>query len=231
MNVLITSCGSALGETLANGLGVPFFVRLTERPGGSNNGSVVLSPLGHDASTDLLVQGMDAIVHVVEPLPDETPDSYLDYATRLTYNLLWAARTQGVKRVVLISSLALMATYDDVLDVTERWRPRPTTETTVMAKYLAEHVVREFAREGTLKVVTLRVGHLVHPRRVPEGEIDPLWLRSDDYAAVVRRALLADLPAWSVFHVQSRFPGARFDTGDAEKVLGISSTLQLPTHV
>lgn len=100
-----------------------------------------------------------------------------------------------------------------------------------MGKYLAEHVAREFAREGKLTVVTLRVGHLVHPRRVPENQVDPLWLRTDDYAAAVRRALLADLPAWSVFHVQSRFPGARYATGDAEKALGLVSTLELPTRV
>ncbi len=231
MNVLITSCGSSLGGALAEGLGVPFHLRLTERPGGASHPNVALSPLGHDASTDLLVKGMDAIVHVAEPLPDESPESYLDYTTRLTYNLLWAAHAQGVKRVVLISSLELLATYDDSLQVTERWRPRPTTEMPVMGKYLAEHVAREFAREGKLTVVTLRVGHLVHPRRVPENQVDPLWLRTDDYAAAVRRALLADLPAWSVFHVQSRFPGARYATGDAEKALGLVSTLELPTRV
>lgn len=231
MNVLITSCGSALGAEIADGLGVPFRVRLTDRPGGSSASNVVISALGHDASTDLLVSGMDAIVHLAEPLPDEAPGSYLDYATRLTYNLLLAAHGQGVKRVVLVSSLALMTTYDDTLDVTERWRPRPGTTADVMGKYLAEHVTREFAREGKLTAVTLRVGHLVHPRRIPENTVDPLWLRTDDFAATVRRALLADLPAWSVYHVQSRFPGARFDTGDAEKSLGLSSTLALPKQV
>ena len=70
------------------------------------------SSLGHDFSTNLLVRGMEAIIHVAQPLANDTPEGQLDHLTRGTYNLLRAAAKEGVRRVVYLSTLSLMAQYD-----------------------------------------------------------------------------------------------------------------------
>lgn len=222
MNLLITSAGSELAKTVAHGLTGRHHLRLTDRRDYRLTGEFALSPLGHDASTHLLVRGMDAMVHVAEPDPADTGPQYLDYVTRGTYNLLWAAAHEGVGRVVYLSTLDLMTAYEPEYEVTERWRPRPSPEPRLLGKYLGESVCREFARERRLTVVVLRLGVPVTVTGAGQNDLHPLAIAADDVAAAVDRALTAEVQPWSVIHVQGDFPGARFAIGDARRMLGFS---------
>ncbi|HXF63937.1 MAG TPA: NAD(P)-dependent oxidoreductase, partial [Caldilineaceae bacterium] len=193
-----------------------------------------LAELGADASTNLLVRGMDAIVHVAEPLPGEPPAEYLDTMTRRTYNLLMAASAEGVSRVVYLSSLRLMAAYGPQYMVTERWRPRPTTDVALLGKHLGEMVCREFAREFKLHVTVLRLGEGIEAGPAAEragagagslGEpnaLPPMAVSAADVVQAVNLALARDLGRWAVIHIQSEFPGAQFPVGDAKRLLGFA---------
>src|SRR5262245_21777246 len=99
MRILITSAASPLAQGLATALRAEYHVRLTERVQVAGEGEFVRCSLDHDLSTNLLVQGMDAIIHVAEPLPQESESQQVDYLTRGSYNLLWAAAAEGVQRV------------------------------------------------------------------------------------------------------------------------------------
>lgn len=216
MNVLITSATSALAKLVHDGLVGTHRVRLTDRKVSTSDSGVALAYLGSDPSTNLLVGGMDAIVHVAETLDGEDAIAYLDSTTQATYNLLLAAHQEGVHRVVLLSTLALMANYDEAEQVTERWRPRAKPAFPELGKLMAESVCREFAREHKLEVVVLRLGS-VEPLA---SAGNAMWLSVGDLQRAVAAALDAVVPVWSVFHVQSQFPGARFACEDAERVLG-----------
>jgi nucleoside-diphosphate-sugar epimerase len=222
MNLLITSAGSELAQIVVHGLTGRHALRLTDRRDHRLTGEFAQSPLGHDASTNLLVRGVDAVVHVAEPDPVDTGTEYLDYMTRATYNLLLAASQEHVGRVVYLSTLDLMAAYGPEYEVTERWRPRPSPEPRLLGKHLGEIVCREFARERKLTVVALRVGmpisggghDLLHPMAIAAGDV----------AAAVDRALTAAVAPWSAIHVQGEFPGARFAIADARRILGFNPT-------
>lgn len=233
MNVLVTSATSALGDAVAAELGTTHQLRLTDRSAADLSGEFVVSPLEHDASTNLLVRGMDGVVVVGEPLQDEAAPSYIDAMTRKLYNLLWAAHEEQVKRVVYLSTLQLMTAYGAEYIVTERWRPRPTTEPHLLGKHLGEYVCREFAREHKLTIVVLRLGTIVKASDVSGQSVDPMWLDQVDMGSALRSALSAELPHWNVIHVQGKQSNAQFPVGDAEKLLGFTPAVDfsVPAHL
>lgn len=233
MNVLLTSATSTLGETVAAEIGDGHHLRLTDRKMATLPGEYACSPLEHDTSTNLLVRCMDAIVIAGEPLPDEPAPNYLDAMTRGLYNLLMAAYQEGVNRVVYLSTLDLMSAYGPEFIVTERWRPRPTTEPHLLGKHLGEYVCREFAREHKLTIVVLRLGTMINSREVAGVAVDPMWLDRADLGAAINGALTAELPHWTVIHVQGKQAGARFPVGDAERLIGYAPTVDfsVPSHM
>jgi nucleoside-diphosphate-sugar epimerase len=222
MQLLITSAASPLAQFLANELAAEFSIRLTERTmvvGLAHEFAV--SALGHDASTNLLVRGIDSLIHVVEPLPAEEAQTYMDYATRCTYNLLLAASQEHVRRVALLSTLDVMAGVDPRYAATERWRPRPSTEPHVLGRHLAEYVAREFARESKLTITVLRLGHLVDAHS-PWPPDDEFAVAQEDVARAAHLALTVELPRWSVFHIAGDRPNPRFPIREARRVLGFA---------
>ena len=83
---------------------------------------------------------------------------------------------------------------------------------------------REFAREGRAGVVVLRLGKIVEDPDTPREAYDPLWIDQRDAVQAVTKALHARLMGtdqlahpWSVFHVSSRLPQARFTCDRAKR--------------
>ncbi len=211
MKLLVTSAAAPLAQMLANELRANHTVRLTERIAVAGLADLAVSPLGPDLSTNLLVRGMDAIVHVAEPLSTDGTLEQIDYLTRCTYNLCMAAAAEGVKRLVYLNSLAVMSAYDPNYLVNESWRPRPTTAAPLLGKHLGEATCREFAREVKLAVVSLRLGSVVQRKEQGLTEPDATWLDARDAVQAVELALTAELPRrWSVFHIQHKAEDARF---------------------
>jgi hypothetical protein len=160
-------------------------------------------------------------------LPGDNESQQIDYLTRCTYNLLWAASEEGVKRAVFLSTLELMTAYDESYLVSESWRPLPSTDSLVLAKHLGEFTCREFAREHKLSVVVLRLGKVVRADDVRGKAFDPMWVEERDVASAVGGALSAKLAdsasgvgRWAVFHIQHESPKARFGADSAKRALG-----------
>ena len=227
MRILITSAGSRLSQELAARLAAGHDVVLTDRRDVSTAGRFVRSDLGHDASTNELVRGVDAIVHWGATDPDASASDRLDAAMRCTYNLLWAAAEEGVSRFVFLSSLgAVLGQYDDGLAVTERWRAVPTTDVEDLCYHLGEYVCREFAREAKTYVVCLRLGDLAWEGASASSSA----LYPTDALQAVEQALTVEVPPdstqsrrrWTLLHIQAAVPNARFLTTAAQEALGYS---------
>ena len=216
MKVLITSAGTALAQELAKALAGAHAVRLTDVVDVAVAGDFVRCKLGHEGETGAMVEGMDAIVHLAQ-LPEAvySDEREVDFQTRCTYNLLWAARERNVPHLIYASTLRLFETCDETWNVTEVWRPRPLVEARPMARYLGEFTCREFAREGSVRVTCLRLGAL-------EGAGTDALTMADAVRAIAKAlALTATGPRWQIMHIQSDVPNARFPTARAKEVLGI----------
>lgn len=216
MKVLVTSAGTALAQGLARHLAGDHQIRLTDVVDVTTNGDFVRCELGHEGETEALVEGMDAIVHLAH-LPGAlyTDAREVDFQTRCTYNLLWAARDKKVPHVIYASSLQVFETCDENWNVTEVWQPRPTVDARPMARYLGEFTCREFAREGSVRVTCLRLGTL-------DGAGTDALTMADAVRAIAKvLALTTSGPRWQILHLQSDVPNARFPTARAKEVLGM----------
>ena len=224
MNVLLngspTRTGRALVELLADS---GHHLRLTSiAPYESQD--IVVCELEHDEATDELVAGIDAIINVGYQDEADMPVSFhLDYYTRRTYNLLWAASNAGVKRVVNLSTLRLMDEYEENLVVTELWRSKPlASDINLLCAHLVEIICKEFARDRMFEVVNLRLGWpLIDGGRDSIGaDAGSAAICTEDLKRAVISALMADVEQWQDIHIQSPVQNQRFTTAKASQVLG-----------
>ena len=233
MRVLVTNGGTRLSQVVAGDLSGEHDVRLTGRSpivDAPDGVEVVHSDLGHDDATNDLVRGMDAIVHSGEPDPNASVSDQLDDAMRCTYNLLSAAFEEGAPRLIYLSSLSVMRGYPENHTVTERWRPRPGTDVSALCYHFGEYVCREFGRAAKVDTVCLRLGGLVedegeavstsalYPHNLVQAVERALALSNAEKEPVYRETVLR--PTWSVFHIQSTVPNARYILNTAEEFLG-----------
>jgi len=172
------------------------------------------------------VRGCHAIVYSPEVSAIATDLELLDRHTRQLYALLTVAVAESVKAVVYLSSLRLMTSYPESYAVNEDFRPLPTSGPESFSPYLGEFVCREFAREGTLRAVVLRLGRIIDSTGTPNRPSPEPVTDLQDVCQVVGRALASGLApgeprpgAWQVFHVESGATGTRFDSGKARRVL------------
>lgn len=185
MHILLTSAASPLAQSLAEQLAPAHSLRLTERAMLKSDHEFVLADLGHDASTNLLVRRMDAVIHVDEMTAGTDPSAQIDQSTRCTYNLLLAAAAEGVKRAVYLSSMELMAAYAGYV-YDPKWRPRPTTTPPTLTKFLGESTCKEFAREHKIAVTVLRLAAGASTQQIVDA---------------LNAALTGDGPVWQIVHV------------------------------
>jgi nucleoside-diphosphate-sugar epimerase len=219
MNLLITNAASLLGEALAQGLRSSHQLRLSARVPVDTDLEFVLSELGHDGSTDELVAGIEAIIHLPEPVQAGDSSAWIDACTRCTYNLLTAASEAGVERFIYLSTLDLFLSCDEDMTVNERWRPRPSCEPHILGPYLGEFIAEEFAHQHALNLLCLRLGHPIRAEEASTKPFDPMWIELGDVVQAVDKALQKDLPRFALFHLQSASERARFSTTRAASEL------------
>lgn len=170
--------------------------------------------IGHDDSTDVLVEGSDALVvfGYSQHSNDATP--VLDHSTRQLYNLLHSASNAGVKRCIYVSSLQLFDGYEENLTVTETWRSLPPTDNpALLACHLGEIVCKEYARDRRIQVATVRLGFPIikGDTNAARGSGESAAVAADDAVEAIRLALLSEkLGQWQDIHVQSTVENQRY---------------------
>ena len=162
--------------------------------------------------------GCDVVIHSMSMVdPKDPPHEVLDAAARQTYNLLSTATS--ATRFILLSSLRTFERYPADWRVSEQWAPRPTTEISDLAPYVAELTVRESARVMPVKAIGLRLGEVVDSEHIAGRPPDPRWLHVEDAVQAVRRAIEFEptpeeqQSGWWVFHVVGAGRRTRFPLG------------------
>lgn len=178
MNILVTGGDAPAVQRLAALLGARHSVRVLD---------ATSSDLRDEAFVAGALQSVDAVVHgapLVQTHSNAVDD--LDHAARGTYVLLKAARAAGVKRITLLSSLALFDVHPDDFDIGPAWAPQPRANVAHLCAWLAETVMREEAREGGLPCASLRI-----PENPSDKDVNAM-------ASHVENAVDGD---WTVAHV------------------------------
>lgn len=216
MNLLITSAASSTAQLITSGLSAEHKLRLTDLPENSG-GEIVANELGHEAETDSLVEGIDAVVNIGYQGQSGSAPVLMDYHTRRIYNLLQAASDAGVSKFINISTLRLFVNHEENLVVTEKWRSDPSAEDTeLLAAHMTEYVCKEFARDRLIQVVNLRLGW---PIDAVDGT-ETAAVTGELVIAAIKESLASDeLGQWQDIHVQSAVANQRFNTNTAAKLL------------
>lgn len=251
--VLVTGSAGRIGraavaELTARGHSVVGFdIRPT--PGVPADFSVV-STLLDDAVLRRAMTGVDCVIHLAAT-PDDAryprgtpPDDHDNFEAELVpnnvvgpYRVLEAARTLGVKRVVLASTGQVIDGHLEANNVPvtadSPYRPRYLYACT---KVFLEALGRVYAKEHGLEVLAVRLGWC--PRdagQVAEIAADPqsqdVFLSPGDAGRFFAAAVgAASLPPFAVVYATSRHTHAlQYDLADAGRLLGWQPQDQWPT--
>ena len=162
--------------------------------------------------------GYDQVVHLASPRrrPGWTGID-MEASVRIASRLLDAARSEGVKRVILPSSV--LATSRTQLVGTNRVRIEDALppDTEYGRNRLSIEALGRTASESGLDVICIRLGTVRHPDApVRRPELRTHWLSHEDCAALFRACLIAPfVPGrFSVFYAVSDLPGRVFDVSN-----------------
>ncbi|MCC6704570.1 MAG: NAD-dependent epimerase/dehydratase family protein [Thermomicrobiales bacterium] len=157
----------------------------------------------------------DVIVHGLADGLD--PLTSLDHASRGTWNLLTTTRA---RRYVFLSSMRMFDAYDSAWNVTETWSPRPSTDVSELAPYLAEVAAREISRSRPIDCLMVRLDDVVSGDRFASEAVQPQWLHVNDAVKAISRAVTIERASengsrWVPLHIVRGGPGSRFPAGKA----------------
>jgi nucleoside-diphosphate-sugar epimerase len=210
MRVFVTGATGAVGRYVVPylaeaGYEVVAFSRTLQSDVDPRGGQVRLAvgDVRDSLSVARAVEGVDAIVHLAGVLEDRGEVETFETNIRGTYNVLDAARSARIRRVVVTSSIAVTgclvpAWTPQYLPIDEAHPCSPLTPY-ALSKQLTESLCRYYAARHGMVLAILRVAG-VH---TPESWVQPLWdeircpiiwtwIHPHDVAEAIRRCLATE---------------------------------------
>src|SRR5699024_1938980 len=169
-----------------------------------------------------LMTGVDTVVHLAgSASPESAWDDVLETNIVGLRNVLEAARSAGVRRVVFASSNHAMGMYDRY----EQWPVYPHQlprgdSLYGVSKIFGESLGRFYHDEHGLDVINLRIGWMSEdPREADEEILHAMWLSPRDCTEVVRRAIEAEV-TFGLYYAISDNPNRRWSMTNTTLELG-----------
>jgi uronate dehydrogenase len=200
-SVLITGAAGRFGSTLRQGLRdrverLCLTDRQTLHPQDERE-VISKGDLTDFASALRIVRDVDAVVHAAG-IPDEAGFEDLVQANiRCTYNVLEAARLNGIPRIVLASSAHVVGFYarEETIDAHAAYRPDTLYGAT---KVFGEALARMYVDKHGLQVACLRIGSF---RDRPENKRQlSTWLSPGDAVELVDACLRTDHLGFAIIY-------------------------------
>ena len=161
-------------------------------------------------------------------------EDLIDFHTRKTYDLLYAAGEENVERIFSISTLNLFLDIESNLTVTENWELSfPVDDIDILCANLSEKVCKEFARDQVFEVINLRLGEIDESsdHRLSESKLSKSIEKFIEYDFYSEQSKLTrgpfnsarkKGPNWINYHLQDTFEGQRFLTNKIDTFIGES---------
>ncbi len=179
-----------------------------------------------DRLRDMLwvMEGVTGVVHL-GGIAEESSWGKLYRANVLgSTNVLDAARAQGVKHVVVASTMHVFGLYDRDDPVDENMPPRPDSRYAV-TKVLMEAAARLYAEKYGMNVTCVRIGAAsADPARTEPG----LGIGRIDLARLIDLGLSRREAGYLVLHAVAPHGGASFSDGRLADRFGFNFTAQGP---
>ena len=192
MRVLVTGAAGNIGRVLRRGLAGRYtLLRLLDIAPLGDSGlgeEVVQADLCDAAATEASLAGIDCVVHLAGCLDELDWPRVLTVNVEGAYILFEAARRQGVKRVVFVSSNHAVGFYRRERPIDHSVLPRPDGRYGA-SKVWGEALGRLYADKHGLSVACLRIG--TFRERPSEERHLETWISHRDMVQLVTRAIEA----------------------------------------
>lgn len=224
-NILISSSNTKIGEFLSNCLQNHNLMYIDE------------SSLDYKNTKELnqIFENIDTYFHLgYQGTNLNNERELIDFHTRKTYDILYAAGEQNIQRIFSISTLDLFLEIEPNLTVTENWELKfPVENIDILCANLSEKVCKEFARDQVFEVINLRLGDINNQSNYKLSEkklskcLEKL-LEFDFYSEESKltkgpfNSARKKGPNWVNYHVQDSFKNQRFITNKIDRFMGES---------
>lgn len=167
--VLITGGAGRLGTLLRSQLGAKYKLRISDMHGIKDlnfDDEFIKANLTDLSSVRKIASGMDAIIHLGAYSLETSWETILQANIIGTYNILEAARLEGVKRIVFASSNHVVGFYDRDVKLDHLCLPKPDTRYGV-SKAFGEQLGSLYSDKYGLEIACIRIGHVTDTPQEP----------------------------------------------------------------
>ena len=184
------------------------------------------------AAVGAAMSGVDALVHLAAQPHDRPFPELLGPNVVGLYNVMDAARANGVKRVVLASSMMVVSGWmEDPQRVATVGERRPHNHY-ALTKVWAEQMGELYARRGGMSVIAVRLGWMVRnpdeARHMLRSKIFDCYVSRADGARALAAAVEARDITFEVVYAASRGGERVFDMEPARRLLGFEAEQRWP---
>tara|TARA_Y100000768_G_scaffold148658_2_gene110990 strand:+ start:7501 stop:8190 length:690 start_codon:yes stop_codon:yes gene_type:complete len=224
-NILISSSSTKIGKILSKSLS------------NHNLKFIEENSLNYKDTKELnnIFQNIDIYFHIgYKGTSLNKNEDLIDFHTRKTYDLLYAAGEENVERIFSISTLNLFLDIESNLTVTENWELSfPVDDIDILCANLSEKVCKEFARDQVFEVINIRLGEIDENSdyRLSESKLSKSIEKFIEYDFYSEQSKLTrgpfnsarkKGPNWINYHLQDTFEGQRFLTNKIDNFIGES---------
>jgi uronate dehydrogenase len=184
------------------------------------------------AAVDAAMRGMDALVHLAAQAHDRPFPELLGPNVVGLYNVMDAARANGVPRVVLASSMMVVSGWMEDPPRVARVDERRPHNHYALTKVWAEQMGELYARRAGMSVIAVRLGWMVRnpdeARNMLRSKIFDCYVSPADGARALAAAVEAPDLKFEVVYAASRGGERVFDMEPARRLLGFEAQQRWP---
>ena len=175
MKILITGINGAVGSTLVTGLKDKYQLRGLDLESNPNVPDTLIGNVADFDTVFAAIQDMDVVIHLANSssaaIGERQQNAGIDLLPSENfggiYNLLEAARQNGVRRFVYASRAGLLSPYPQSIFRTIDMMPRPESYYSV-SKAFGEDLGYMYTSQSELEFVAVRIGNFNRDRPEPE---------------------------------------------------------------
>lgn len=222
MNVLVTGSSGAIGRPVCEELTRQGdFVRGFDREQAEGPQEMFLGDIANADHVRQAMRGVDAVIHLAaNPYDAPFPELIAPNVLGL-YNVLDAARAEGVRRVVLASSVQVVGTRTDRRLSAEQRSP---SNHYAITKLLAEEMGAMYAQRFAMDIIAARIGWMVRDpreaRRMAELRLFHIYVSRADIARFFWLSIHSEFTGFAVLWAMGEGGRDRFDLEPARRTIG-----------
>ena len=187
--ILVTGAAGGVAEMIRPILRTHYRLRLSDRMpvmSLTSDETFVAADLGDIPALRRAIAGVDGIVHLGGVASERDWETIAAANISGTYNILEAARLEGVRRLIFASSNHVMGFYPRAQTIATELSVRPDSRY-ALSKAFGEAAGSLYADKYGAEVLSVRIGHILPAPATPKDLA--IWLSPRDFCQIIRIGL------------------------------------------